>query len=216
MPTRLIELVENLPASKIVLIGDLMIDRYVYGDAERLSPEAPVPVLHYQREEFRLGGAGNVAANLAAMRARTCVVGVVGNDDEGRRLTQMLSQICAPEDLAIIPDSSRPTTCKLRLVGSAQHRHPQTMLRLDYENRGAIPEAIANQAIAAVERSLDGAAALCLEDYNKGVLTSAVVKRLIELARSRGVPVIVDPPSIADYSRFSGATCLKLNRSETA
>src|SRR5437870_10165510 len=111
MPTPLIELVEKLPNSKIVLIGDLMIDRYVYGDAERLSPEAPVPVLHYQREEFRLGGAGNVAANLAAMRARTCVVGVVGNDDEGKRLAQMLSLICAPEDLAIITDSSRPTTC---------------------------------------------------------------------------------------------------------
>jgi D-beta-D-heptose 7-phosphate kinase/D-beta-D-heptose 1-phosphate adenosyltransferase len=90
------------------------------------------------------------------------------------------------------------------------------MLRLDYENRGAISDEIANQAFAAVERSLNGAAALCLEDYNKGALTSALVKQLIELARSRGVPVIVDPPSITDYSRFSGATCLKLNRSETA
>ena len=102
MPTPLIELVEKLPNSKIVLIGDLMIDRYVYGNAERLSPEAPVPVLHYQREEFRLGGAGNVAANLAAMRARTCVVGVVGNDEEGRRLCSLLAKNCRAEDLAIL------------------------------------------------------------------------------------------------------------------
>src|SRR5437764_10637760 len=116
MPTRLIELVENLPNSKIVLIGDLMIDRYVYGNAERLSPEAPVPVLHYQREEFRLGGAGNVAANLSALRARTCVVGLIGDDEDGRRIASMLSHICQRDDLAIIPDPSRPTTCKLPLV----------------------------------------------------------------------------------------------------
>jgi len=216
MPTRLIELVENLPHSKIVLIGDLMIDRYVYGNAERLSPEAPVPVLHYQREEYRLGGAGNVAANLAAMRARTCVVGVVGDDEEGRRVAALLGKVCGVEDLEIIADSSRPTTCKLRLVGSAQHRHPQTMLRLDYENRGPIADEIASKAIASVERALDGAAALCLEDYNKGVLTPELVKRVIQIARQKKVPVIVDPPNIADYSRFVGATCLKLNRSETA
>src|SRR5438552_3860941 len=134
MPTPLIELVEKLPRSKIVLIGDLMIDRYVYGNAERLSPEAPVPVLHYQREEFRLGGAGNVAANLSALRARTCVVGVIGDDQDGRRAASMLSRICQRDDLAILTDPLRPTTCKLRLVGSAQHRHPQTMLRLDFEN----------------------------------------------------------------------------------
>src|SRR5215468_6263958 len=102
MPTPLIELVESLPNSKIVLIGDLMVDRYVYGNAERLSPEAPVPVLHYQREEFRLGGAGNVAANLAAMRARTCVVGVVGNDEDGKRLSSLLAQVCRAEDLQLV------------------------------------------------------------------------------------------------------------------
>src|SRR5438128_6330659 len=162
MPTRLIELVENLPNSKIVLIGDLMIDRYVYGNAERLSPEAPVPVLHYQREEFRLGGAGNVAANLAAMRARTCVIGVIGDDEDGKRLASLLAKNCRAEDLVILTDRSRPTTCKLRLVGSAQHRHPQTMLRLDYESRGAVSDEIANQAISALEASLNGPAAVCI------------------------------------------------------
>src|SRR5947207_1937134 len=161
MPTRLIELVENLPQSKIVLIGDLMIDRYVYGNAERLSPEAPVPVLHYQREEFRLGGAGNVAANLAAMQARTCVVGVVGDDEDGKRLAGLLAQNCRGEDLAILTDRSRPTTCKLRLVGSAQHRHPQTMLRLDYENRQQVSRDIIEQALISVQRLMNGAAAVC-------------------------------------------------------
>jgi D-beta-D-heptose 7-phosphate kinase/D-beta-D-heptose 1-phosphate adenosyltransferase len=216
MPTRLIELLENLPKSKIVLLGDLMIDHYVYGNAERLSPEAPVAVLHYQRDEYRLGGAGNVAANLAALRARTCAIGVVGNDEPGQRLTRMLSEICQPPDLEIIVDDARPTTCKMRLVGSAQHRHPQTMLRLDYESRAACAPGISDRIVAAVESRLDQALALCIEDYNKGLLTPELLRRVIDLAKVRGVPVIVDPPSISDYSRFRGATCLKLNRTESA
>src|SRR5436190_23321802 len=98
MPTRLIELVENLPQSKIVLIGDLMLDRYVYGNAERLSPEAPVPVLHYQRQEFRLGGAASVAANLAALQARTCVIGVIGGDPEGDQIERLLRETAPDGD----------------------------------------------------------------------------------------------------------------------
>src|SRR5437764_8543971 len=132
MPTRLIELVENLPNSKIVLIGDLMIDRYVYGNAERLSPEAPVPVLHYQREEFRLGGAGGVAANLAALGATVRVVGVVGNDEMGSQVRRHLLE-CGADAGTLVEAPGRPTTCKVRLVGLAQHRHPQQMMRLDFE-----------------------------------------------------------------------------------
>src|SRR4051794_21679242 len=112
MPTRLIEIVEGLPRSKIVLVGDLMLDRYLYGNAERLSPEAPVPVLHYQKEELRLGGAGGVAANLAALGADVDVVGVVGNDDNGILIRQHL-EACGCHADRLVQADGRPTTCKV-------------------------------------------------------------------------------------------------------
>src|SRR5271165_5736202 len=95
MATRLIELIENLPQSRVLLVGDMMVDRYLYGNAERLSPEAPVPVLHFQKEEIRLGGAGSVAANLAALGAKVTTVGVIGMDETGQQLAQLLRQIGA-------------------------------------------------------------------------------------------------------------------------
>src|SRR5688500_20250735 len=112
----LIELVERMPRSRVVLVGDLMLDRYVYGNAERLSPEAPVPVLHYQREELRLGGAGGVAAMLAALGAQVRVVGVVGCDDAGRQVRRLLRE-CGVSDDAVIECDDRPTVSKVRLVG---------------------------------------------------------------------------------------------------
>src|SRR5690349_12020055 len=124
MPTRLIELVETLPKARIVLLGDLMLDRYIYANAERLSPEAPVPVLHYQNEEIRLGGAGSVANNLATLGAKVSVIGVLGEDADARQIRQMLEKLGA-EVRGIVTCPNRPTTCKTRLVGSAQHRHPQ-------------------------------------------------------------------------------------------
>src|SRR5690348_8501079 len=130
MSTRLIEFVENLPRSAVVLVGDLMLDRYLYGNAERLSPEAPVPVLHYQNEELRLGGAGGVAADLAALGAEVRVIGVIGADDVGRQVRQQLAG-CGALDRWLVVASNRPTTCKMRLVGLAQHRHPQQMMRVD-------------------------------------------------------------------------------------
>src|SRR3981081_1874385 len=133
MSTSLIELVENLPQSRVVLLGDLMLDRYLYGNAERLSPEAPVPVLHYQKEEIRLGGAGGVAANLAALGATVRVVGVVGSDDNGNEVRKQLIA-CGADPGPLMQSSTRPTICKVRLVGLAQHRHPQQMMRLDYED----------------------------------------------------------------------------------
>jgi D-beta-D-heptose 7-phosphate kinase / D-beta-D-heptose 1-phosphate adenosyltransferase len=214
MPTRLIELVERLPRTRVVLVGDVMMDRYLYGDVERISPEAPVPVLHFQREELRLGGAGNVANNLAALNADVSVVAVVGTDDVGKQVRQHLAAAGANTD-GLLEVTDRPTVTKMRLVGSAQHRHAQTMLRLDYEERGAIPDAVADEVIRRVEAQLDrGADVLCVEDYNKGLLTPRVCKAIIAAARAREVPVIIDPAVLADYSRYAGATAIKLNRVE--
>src|SRR4051794_34209679 len=151
MPTRLIELVENMPGKRVTLVGDLMVDRYVYGDAERLSPEAPVPVLHYQHEELRLGGAASVAANLLALGAKVNVVGVIGTDENGGTLRRLLTEQGA-ETSGLIEAPGRPTTCKLRLVGSAQHRHPQQLLRLDFEDACAVNEDIGRKIVGAVTR----------------------------------------------------------------
>ena len=134
MPTRLIELVERLPRARVVLVGDLMLDRYLFGNAERLSPEAPVPVLHFQREELRLGGAGGVAAMLAALGADVRVVGVVGRDEAGGDVRRLLNEQGVNVDSVIDAPPGRPTVRKVRLVGLAQHRHPQQMMRLDYED----------------------------------------------------------------------------------
>src|SRR5262245_54214682 len=133
MATRLIELVERLPGARIALLGDLMLDRYVFGNVERLSPDAPVPVFHHQREESRLGGAGCVAADLATLGAQVRIVSILGADDTGRHIRKLLDD-CGVDATAVIDLPSRPSTCKVRLVGLAQHRHAQQMIRMDYED----------------------------------------------------------------------------------
>jgi D-beta-D-heptose 7-phosphate kinase / D-beta-D-heptose 1-phosphate adenosyltransferase len=213
MTNRLIDIVETLPASSIVLVGDLMLDRYLYGNAERLSPEAPVPVLHYQKEELRLGGAGGVAADLAALGALVRTIGVIGNDDSGRLVRQLLNDCGAMTD-RLVESSTRPTTCKMRLVGLAQHRHPQQMMRVDIEEPAALSADLCTSVLEQAQAALQGAAVLCIEDYNKGLLCGDVCPRLIELARSRNVPVLIDPANLPDYSKYKGASALKLNRIE--
>ncbi len=215
MATRLIELIENLPSSRVLLVGDMMVDRYLYGNAERLSPEAPVPVLHFQKEELRLGGAGSVAANLSALGAKVTAVGVVGGDEAGRQLITMLYNIGAdPNGLVLQPD--RPTTCKMRLVGSAQHRHPQQMIRLDFEESAPVDSATERQLIASAIDAMKTAELVCIEDYNKGAVTPQVCRAMIDAAKQRGLPVLIDPARISDYQKYAGATCLKLNRPEAA
>ena len=214
MSTRLIELVENLPRSRVALLGDLMMDRYLYGNAERLSPEAPVPVLHYQREELRLGGAGGVAADLAALNATVRVIGVVGADDVGIQLRKHLIE-CGADPGTLVDVAGRPTIAKVRLVGLAQHRHPQQMMRLDFEDPTPLGADVARRVLENLDRVLPDVDLLCIEDYNKGLLTADLCQAAIKRARQRGIPVLIDPASISDYAKYAGATALKLNRTET-
>jgi D-beta-D-heptose 7-phosphate kinase / D-beta-D-heptose 1-phosphate adenosyltransferase len=214
MPSRLIEFVEQLPRKRIVLVGDLMVDRTLYGNAERLSPEAPVPVLHYRHERSAVGGAGNVAADLSVLGADVRVVGIVGDDEAGRQVRRLLEEYSCDTSL-IFAESSRPTISKVRLVGLAQHRHPQQMLRLDYEDPSEIDAGCASRLLDRVTAALDGAAALCLEDYNKGLLTTEICQRIIASARGRGVPVFVDPAAITSYAKYAGATVITPNATET-
>src|SRR3954470_9109253 len=189
MPTRLLELVEHLPAAKIVLIGDLMLDRYIYGNAERLSNDAPVPVLHFDHEESRLGGAGRVAADLATLGARVHLVANCGTDQTGQEIRKLLGGYGVNLD-GIVDTPDRPGIAKVRMVGLAQHRHPQHLIRLDYEDPAPIGPDWAAKVLAAMEKALDGAAALCIEDYNKGLLTDDVCRRVIAMAKQRGIPVL--------------------------
>jgi D-beta-D-heptose 7-phosphate kinase/D-beta-D-heptose 1-phosphate adenosyltransferase len=210
----LIQIMERLWRVPVVLVGDLMLDRYLYGNAERLSPEAPVPVLHYQREELGLGGAGGVAADLAALGAEVRAVGILGADESGMAIKRLLSA-CGADVRGVIECPERPTVCKTRLVGLAQHRHPQQMMRIDFEEPGKLSDQWATRVIAAAQAAMEGAQIVCLEDYNKGLLTPDVCRRIITLAKERGLPVLIDPASITDYSRYRGATAIKLNRLET-
>jgi len=146
MSTRLIELVERLPACRVALVGDLMLDRYLYGNAERVSPEAPVPVLHYQNEEFRLGGAANVAANLAVLGAQVRAIGIVGADQAGDQIRKKLEEYKV-DTRGVLRVAERPTICKMRLVGSSQHKNPQQLMRLDYEDPAPIDGEIARKII---------------------------------------------------------------------
>jgi len=214
MSMALIQIMERLWRVPVVLVGDLMLDRYLYGNAERLSPEAPVPVLHYQREELGLGGAGGVAADLAALGAEVRAVGILGADESGMAIKRLLSA-CGADVRGVIECPERPTVCKTRLVGLAQHRHPQQMMRIDFEEPGKLSDQWATRVIAAAQAAMEGAQIVCLEDYNKGLLTPDVCRRIIALAKERGLPVLIDPASITDYSRYRGATAIKLNRLET-
>ncbi|HSI32761.1 MAG TPA: D-glycero-beta-D-manno-heptose 1-phosphate adenylyltransferase [Tepidisphaeraceae bacterium] len=214
MPTHLIELVERLPGRTIVLVGDLMVDKYLYGDAERLSPDAPVPVLCYRREENRLGGAGRVAADLSTLGAKVRVVSILGADSTGTEVRKLLAE-WGCDTAGIVECADRPSTSKVRLVGLAQHRHPQQMMRLDYEDTRPVDGALAEQVIANVKAALSGADALCIEDYNKGLLPPAVCQAIIAAAREANVPVLVDPAAIKDYSKYAGASAITPNATET-
>ena len=215
MHRRLIQIVQQLPASKVVLVGDLMLDKYLYGNAERVSPEAPVLVLHYQNEELRLGGAANVASMLATLNAKVRAIGLVGKDQNAQDLRRLMQGIGVDHSLLVV-DEGRPTTCKLRLVGAAQHRHAQQIMRLDYENPVACSDALASKILAGAEQAIGDCAMVCIEDYNKGTLAPKVCQGIIAAAKRKGVPILVDPASIGDYSKYAGATAIKLNRAETS
>lgn len=214
MSSRLIELVKRFAGKRVVLVGDFMLDRYIYGNANRLSPEAPVPVLHYDHEEVRLGGAGHVAAALATLGCAVKVIGCCGDDADAKTMRDKLAEH-GVDSADLICTPGRGTTSKTRLVGLANQRSPQQMIRLDYEIASAVPESVGAELVAALERAIDACDIVCLEDYNKGVLSPLVCERLIAICRAKGKQVLVDPPSINDYSKFIGATCLKLNRPET-
>lgn len=196
-----------------LVVGDFMLDQQVYGDAERLSPDAPVPVLRVHRTEQQPGGAANVCLDLVALGGRVTALGVRGGDDPGETLVSELRK-AGVDPCGLVTDGARPTTVKRSLIGLAQHRHPQKMFREDFESREPLQAGVIALLLERFEAALPGADVVCLEDYNKGVCTPELCRGVIERARRAGKPVLVDPALIEDYSKYRGATTITPNRTE--
>lgn len=200
---------------RVLVVGDFMLDEFVHGDASRLSPDAPVPVLTVTETERAGGGASNVATCLAGFGGLVQCCGVIGGDTAGSQLTESLtSKGCAVDGLVV--DADRPTTVKRNLIGLAQHRHPQKMFRMDIESHSPLAPST-NQSLAdCIETLMSGVNAVCIEDYGKGVCTPERCEAVIACARRQGIPVLVDPAAIDCYERYRGATIMTPNRTEAA
>jgi D-beta-D-heptose 7-phosphate kinase / D-beta-D-heptose 1-phosphate adenosyltransferase len=200
---------QALRRQTVLCIGDLMLDEFVYGEVSRISPEAPAPVIAVQRSETNIGGAGNVARNIAALGARCIFVGLVGSDAAGAELRATLMREAGIESV-LVTDPSRPTTRKVRFVSEHFSTH---MLRADWERPAPAAPEIEQELIDTILPQLERADIVLLSDYAKGVLTARVIRNVIDAARKRGTRVIVDPKS-ANFAIYRGATLLTPNRKE--
>jgi D-beta-D-heptose 7-phosphate kinase/D-beta-D-heptose 1-phosphate adenosyltransferase len=209
----LAELVQNLGQPRVLVVGDLMLDRYVWGDAERISQEAPVVLLHADKREERLGGASSVATLLRALGARVLLAGVVGPDADGGRIRHHLLDL-GVDDEAVLVDPDRPSTVKERYIGRAQQRHPQQMIRVDYEVRNALSAGCERLLTQAIVRQVRRADVVLVSDYGKGVCTPGLLAAVIAAARSGGLRVVADPIRGGDYRKYHGCSAITPNRLE--
>jgi rfaE bifunctional protein kinase chain/domain len=195
-------MLEKVAQVRLLVVGDVMLDRYWFGEVSRISPEAPVPVVKVERIEERLGGAANVARNAAAVGARTALLSVVGDDEAGRSLSRLLAE--GEIDAGLHVDRNIDTTVKLRVIGRQQQ-----LLRIDFETTPS--HEILQAKLAEFESRVAESDVVILSDYGKGGLTH--ISEMIRLARAAGKPVLVDPKG-DDYAKYAGATVITPNRSE--
>jgi D-beta-D-heptose 7-phosphate kinase/D-beta-D-heptose 1-phosphate adenosyltransferase len=205
-PAAVRELLRAMVGRRVAVVGDVMLDAYLLGRIDRISPEAPVPVFQIEREEHMLGGAANVAKCLVALGARAGIVGVVGNDANARLLRDECRNIGIDDHLVADPD--RPTTLKSRVIAQQQQ-----MIRLDRERPGSVTDAVERELIDAARAAVAEADGVVISDYSKGALTDAVCRATIEAANRKGVPVVVDPKR-PPWDRYRGATLIKPNHRE--
>jgi D-beta-D-heptose 7-phosphate kinase/D-beta-D-heptose 1-phosphate adenosyltransferase len=205
--SRLVPFVEKLEGHRILCVGDVMVDRYIYGQVERISPEAPIPVLRIQREAVTLGGAGNVVRNIVSLGGQVDMIGVIGQDQAGYDLAKQLSSL--PQVTSnLLTDSARPTTLKTRYVADGQQ-----LLRADHEISQPVSSDIEQQTLMRVRGAIEGCSVIILSDYAKGVLSHTVVAEIIKLANSKGCKILIDPKG-RDFSHYRNATMLTPNRKE--
>ncbi len=203
---RLTALLDAAKQQRLAVIGDAMLDVYLVGDVERISPEAPVPVVRVRERRYALGGAANVAQNVSAMGAQSLLVGAVGTDAGGATLRNMLDQMSVDSDHLVEVD--RPTTTKTRVLARSQQ-----LVRVDEEDDADFSAGEIEKLLEAVHSAIDRSDALVLEDYNKGVLVAEVIAKSIAWARERGIPIVVDP-KYRNFFAYRGATVFKPNRRE--
>jgi rfaE bifunctional protein kinase chain/domain len=201
------QLIERFEGRRLVVVGDLMLDRFIWGAVRRISPEAPVPVVEVERESLHLGGAGNVVANVVALGATAFPVGVVGDDANADLLEAELRR-AGIDAAGVVRDATRPTTTKTRIVA-----HSQQVVRADREQRHAVEGAAAAAVLAAFEARLAEADAVVVSDYDKGLLAGEVLTRVLEAARARGVPVCLDP-KVRRFARYRPVTIVTPNHHE--
>jgi len=204
--TRAAEILRNLRDRFVLVLGDVMLDEFVWGDVTRISPEAPVPVVDVRRESTHLGGAANVLANLVALGARGSVVGVVGNDAAGARLQNGLRDLGAQEGCLIV-DESRPSTTKTRIIA-----HSQLVVRTDRESRAAVTTNIEDKIVSCLKDALKHADAFVVSDYDKGVVTPRILREILPLAYEH-VPVLIDP-KLRNFNSYRPATLVTPNHLE--
>lgn len=194
---------------RIMVIGDMMIDEYVWGGVERISPEAPVQVVSVEKEDYTLGGAGNVVNNLAALGAEVLPVGVIGDGGMGGLLIERFRKLGA-DTSGVIREPGRPTTRKTRIIASHQH-----VLRIDRETKTEISERTLSKIRKFIERFVPGTDAVIISDYGKGLLTKPLLRAIVEISGKHAKPVIADPKGL-DFTKYSGVTLLTPNAKEAA
>lgn len=206
---------------RILVLGDVMLDRYVWGDAERISQEAPVILLRADKREERLGGASSVATMLSHLGADVLLAGVVGNDSDAERVRQIIDGLDIDQS-AVLCDESRPTTVKERYIGRAQHKHPQQMLRVDFESREELNAELESKLEHLLDDMISSIDVVLVSDYDKGVCTAKLTQAVIRLARAAHKPVLVDPirckgaETPHPYDKYRGCTTMTPNRLEAS
>lgn len=205
---RLKRLFTGFQGKRIAVIGDLMVDRYYWGAVSRISPEAPVPVVEVESQSTRLGGAANVANNIASLGGKPLLIGVIGNDEGGSILKDLLEDSTF-STAGLITDSARPTTIKTRVI--AHHQH---VVRIDHEIKEDIPASTQEQILAVLDRELPSLDAVILQDYNKGVVVRALIGEVIRKVRSAGKIITVDP-KFHNFFEYRNVTVFKPNRKES-
>jgi len=212
-PHSLAHALDGLGRPRLLVVGDLMLDRYTWGDAQRISQEAPVIVLRADQSESRPGGAANVANMLLALEADVTCAGVVGSDAAGSELRELLQGAGANVE-GILADPTRPTSVKQRFVGRADTRHESQILRVDHESCAEVAGDLEAQLIAHIEEQLPWHDALLISDYGKGVCTERLLRAAIDAANLCQIPVIVDPSPTCELDRYHGVSIIKPNRRE--
>ncbi|HEY0981132.1 PfkB family carbohydrate kinase [Schlesneria sp.] len=198
---------------KILVLGDLILDRYTWGNAERVSPEAPVLVLNVESHEVRLGGAASVAHLLRALEADVTLAGLIGNDANGRVVRRLIDEV-GIESRLVVCDPGRPTTTKERFIGRAEGKHPHQVLRVDEESCGPLSADFTSQFLNGLADQIPQHTAVLISDYAKGVCTKELITEVIRLCRKSNIPVLVDPGRGTDFENYRGATLIKPNRFE--